>query len=135
MGLHYFEPHDPTKNPTEPRVHLTYSNKTVLDNQTIDTMDDQTLWLTYGEAIMTIFFNHLATFGLFLNLFGFSMLWVSLTTRQLVSFYTYLIAFATVPLSYLLNTLTVNQIVARDSTLSEKPLIPISLFFGKYCIF
>ena len=61
------------------------------------------------------------------NLFWFSMLWVSLHTRQLVSFYTYLLAFATVPLSYLMNSFTVSYILASDPMV-QLPFSLLSMF-------
>ena len=67
------------------------------------------------------------------NLFWFSMLWVSLTTRQLVSFYTYLLAFATVPLSYLLNSFTVSYILASDPMV-QLPFSLLSKYFYQFFI-
>merc|ERR1719242_2550106 len=88
----------------------------------------------------SIGFCHLVSFMMCFNLFWFSMLWVSLTTRQLVSFYTYLLAFATVPLSYLLNSFTVSYILASDpmvqlpfSLLSTNlDQLPLQLIMGNY---
>ena len=73
---------------------------------------------------LTFFFS---SFMLCFNLFWFSMLWVSLHTRQLVSFYTYLLAFATVPLSYLMNSFTVSYIIASDPMV-QLPFSLLSMF-------
>jgi hypothetical protein len=47
--------------------------------------------------------------------------------RQLVSFYTYLLAFATVPLSYLMNSFTVSYILASDPMV-QLPFSLLSMF-------
>ena len=134
MGLHYFETPDPEKSPLEPWVHVTYANSSsstgnLSGNQTV--INEQTLWETHGDTLMSMFFAHLASIGLCFHLFWFSFLWLSLTTRQMVSLYTYLFAFCTVPLSYILNSLTVNQIVARIPLQDAETILPLSLFFGE----
>lgn len=139
MGLNYFaSPNlEPDKSPVEPKIHFTYTNKTdsILDsNMTLDQLQ------AYSDIITSLAFYHFASFMLCFNLFWFSMLWVSLTTRQLVSFYTYLLAFATVPLSYLLNSFTVSYILASDpmvqlpfSLLSTNlDQLPLQLIMGNY---
>ena len=129
MGINYFTgPVESGKSPIEPRVHFTYSNKNDSTNETILSGDESGMWEAYGEVITSIAVQHFVSFGLCFNLFWFSMLWVSLTTRQLVSFYTYLLAFATVPLSYLANSQIVNNICSKD----PKTVHPISLLLCEF---
>lgn len=143
MGLNYFaSPNlESGKSPVDSKVHITYTNRndsTIFDSN--GTLDEASVWEAYGDIIHGQAFYHFISFMMCFNLFWFSMLWVSLHTRQLVSFYTYLLAFATVPLSYLMNSYTVSYILASDpmvqlpfSLLSTNlDQLPLQLIMGNY---
>ena len=108
MGLNYFAntAGDSTKSPLEPKVHFTFSSSNV--TYASDLLNEESFWKEYGSVLTTIAFNHFVSFAACANLFWFSLLWIGLTTRQLVSFYTYMMAFACVPLSFLANCYTMN---------------------------
>ena len=106
MGLNYFANTDSSKSPLEPKVHFTYSSSNMTYNK--DLLNEESFWREYGSVLTTIAFNHFVSFAACANLFWFSLLWIGLTTRQLVSFYTYMIAFACVPVSFLANCYTMN---------------------------
>ena len=115
-------------------VHVTHSQ-----NDTVFNADAVTMWEAYGDVITSIAVTHFVSFGLCFNLFAFSMLWVSLTMRQLIAFYTYLAAFATVPLSYFINNFTVNYVVNRagpnpmlNNLDQQQAYFPLTLFLSKF---
>lgn len=126
MGLNYFSTSSGVKtSPIEPKVHFTYGN---MSGSASGTLANESMWETYGDIISSIAFNHFVSFCLCFNLFWFSILWVSLTTRQLVSFYYYLMVAAILPTSYLLNSHIVNLICNKEPQLIN----PITLLLCKF---
>ena len=94
-------------------------------------MSDQSIWDVYGDILTSMAFYHLTSFFLCCGLFCSSFLWISLTTRQLVSFYIYLAAFATVPLSYFMNAYTVSFALTRNPMEFDVSMFPFSILFSK----
>lgn len=125
MGLNYFSSSNVKTSPTEPKVHFTYSNMSTIKGTT--GFDNESNWQHYGDVISSIAFNHFVSFCLCFNLFWLSILWVSLTTRQLVSFYYYAMVAAILPTSYLLNYHTINLICNKE----PQVINPITLLLCK----
>jgi hypothetical protein len=143
MGLHYFSQVDPSKHPLEGKVHVTFANSSItngtndseyhkmLANGTTGIALESSFFEEYSSTLSTIAMTHVVSFVSCINLFWCSLLWISLTTRQLVSFYTYLLAFSCVPLSYMANLYTIDLIKNRDPMLDDEPAWPLSRLLGK----
>ena len=146
MGFNYFTAVDPEKNPLDPKIHITYTGKNLSGNNSYlsDYQDmlangtsaielEQSMWEHFKDIYAVIAFNHFVSVLTCLNLFWFSMLWISLTTRQLLWFYLYIGTLACLPTSYLVNKFTIDAI--RSGTVaiqnSEPGLVWIHNFIRK----
>ena len=146
MGFNYFTAVDPDKNPLDPKIHITYTGKNLSGNNSYlsDYQDmlangtsaielEQSMWEHFKDIYAVIAFNHFVSVLTCLNLFWFSMLWISLTTRQLLWFYLYIGTLACLPTSYLVNKFTIDAI--RSGTVaiqnSEPGLVWIHNFIRK----
>ena len=147
MGFNYFTAVDPDKNPLDPKIHITYTGKNLSGNNSYlsDYQDmlangtsaielEQSMWEHFKDIYAVIAFNHFVSVLTCLNLFWFSMLWISLTTRQLLWFYLYIGTLACLPTSYLVNKFTIDAI--RSGTVaiqnSEPGLVWIHNFIRKF---
>ena len=131
MGLHFFSDRDPSGA----KVHVMSYNMSdelqeMLSNGTTGPELEASAWAMYADVITTMAMNHFVSFVACFNLFWLSLLWISLSTRQLVAFYTYLLAFSCVPLSFAANRYTVGFIYSEDPTLFAEPGFPLSKFLG-----
>ena len=145
MGFNYFSPIDTEKNPLDPKIHFTlnggHSNDTnnnftsdyemaeMLANGTATGPElEETFMAFYKDIITSIAFNHLFSFATCLSMFWFSMLWISLTTRQLLWFYMYMGTLACLPISYLVNNYSI-ELIRKNSPINlEEANGPISIF-------
>ncbi len=150
MGFNHFV--DPSKDPLQSKVHLTYANSSSSsmsdsnmsfqsllnasnDGNTTYADFEANLWSAYSGAFFSMMATHVMNFMFCLFLLGTSLLWISLSTPQLVTFYTYVWAFSCVPLSFLANTYTVNTLGNHhhhgDGGAVERELsLPLSAFLG-----
>ena len=148
MGFNYFTSVDPDKPPLESKVHFTYinhseSNVTISDyhemlaNGTTGPELEASFWAFYKDILSTIAFNHFVSVMACLILIGFSMLWISLTTRQLLWFYLYIGTLTCLPMSYLVNNFTVEAVRNRSPSLhqDEPGFFWIYNFFSKDFIY
>ena len=129
MGLNFFVDPESSKSPLEPKVHFTYSSSNMSYNGELP--NDESFWKEFGSWGNWRAFNHFASFFVCINFFWFSVFWIGLTTRQLVSFYTYLLAFACVPLSFLANCYTMSNLHA-DVRLDKVSFVPLFSLISKY---
>ena len=156
MGFNYFSPIDVSeKIPLDPKIHFNggySSNDTNIDNTNNFTEKlsdyqkmlangtassgagspelDETFMAFYKDYITSIAFNHLFSFTTCLSMFWFSMLWISLTTRQLLWFYMYMCTLACLPISYFVNNYSI-ELIRKSSPmieLEESKSGPISIF-------
>ena len=166
MGFNYFSPIDVSeKIPLDPKIHFNggySSNDTNIDNTNNFTEKisdyqkmlangtassgagspelDETFMAFYKDYITSIAFNHLFSFATCLSMFWFSMLWISLTTRQLLWFYMYMCTLACLPISYLVNNYSI-ELIRKSSPmieLEESKVGPISIsdyLSKKICLF
>ena len=164
MGFNYFSPIDVSeKIPLDPKIHFNggySSNDTNIDNNFTEKVSDyqkmlangtassgagspeldETFMAFYKDYITSIAFNHLFSFTTCLSMFWFSMLWISLTTRQLLWFYMYMCTLACLPISYLVNNYSI-ELIRKSSPmieLEESKVGPISIFdylSKKICLF
>ena len=131
MGLNFFVDSDSSKSPLEPKVHFTYSSANM--SYSGDFKDNEEFWKEFGSWGNWRAVSHLASFFTCFSLFWFSVVWIGLTTRQLVSFYTYLLAFACVPLSFLANCYTMNTLY-HDVRLEKVSYFPLFTILSKFLI-
>ena len=154
MGFNYFSPIDVSeKIPLDPKIHFNggySSNDTNIDNNFTEKVSDyqkmlangtassgagspeldETFMAFYKDYITSIAFNHLFSFTTCLSMFWFSMLWISLTTRQLLWFYMYMCTLACLPISYLVNNYSI-ELIRKSSPMIElegSKVGPISIF-------
>ncbi len=146
MGMSYFV--DPTTDPLEGKVHVRYANSSSAggkDSTFQSLMNasnssntsyaelEANLWAEYSDPFLSMMLSHTVNFLSCTLLLGTSLLWISLTTKQLVTFYTYLLALSCVPLSYLTNFYITNSVMTSIESVaaeSAEKSMPLVVFLG-----
>ena len=145
MGFNYFSPivgtekspftlnnrgHSSNDTNNNNFTNSDYHYQEMLANETAGPELDETFIAFYKDLITSIAFNHLFSFATCLSMFWFSLLWSSLTTRQLLWFYMYMCTLACLPISYLVNNYSI-ELIRKNSPidlLEESKGGPISMF-------